>query len=313
MKSIWTETHRPTALEEMALPEETKSFLLKMLQRKGILPNLLLHGPPGSGKTSLSLILSKHYATPQDLLELNASSDREISVIRGKIKDFASTKSSLNRTKIVIMDECDYLTVDAQHCLRRVIEDTQKNTRFIFITNYISKVIDPIKSRLSLIYIPYSQKENSLIILQKIKEKENLNILTNELLFLLDATEGDMRKSITILQSTAMYDHPNEHRRIISELTGTIPVELTQRIFKVSTVAEILEEGKLLVREGYSVSSIIKELSKKASLLPSSLKLLSFLQNLSRIEEETLHGALDALQIFAVLSEVALFSPSRLP
>ncbi|KAG0441574.1 Replication factor C subunit 3 [Dictyocoela muelleri] len=136
MSKSLVEKYRPKTLDEMiGNPEITK--ILKNLNSS--LPNLLFYGPPGTGKTSAIKILCKNYET----LELNASDDRGIDTVRNQIKEFCTVSSTKNR--LVILDEVDSMSRDAQNALRRIIEDT--NTRFCLIGNYVNKIIQPIQSR----------------------------------------------------------------------------------------------------------------------------------------------------------------------
>ncbi|EIJ89696.1 uncharacterized protein NEPG_00769 [Nematocida parisii ERTm1] len=310
----WTEKYRPTELDSMALPSEIRDFFSSLLSGSYALPNIILHGPPGSGKTSLALILASKLTRKENVLELNASSDREISAIRGKIKTFAASKAHSGEIKIIIMDECDYLTADAQHCLRRIIEDTHRNTRFIFITNYINRVIDPIKSRLVPLYIPSTGERQSLEVLKRITKKEGIDITECSLLYILTLAEGDLRKAIVLLQTvgsctlekSSQLDTDAQHRAIIDEIAGVIPKELIQQILTASTVENVLSISKDIALMGYSAISVVHALSSYILTLNEiTPQLKDLLITLGSCESDMLCGGSDFIYLSRVVSSVA--------
>ncbi|KAI5184370.1 replication factor C subunit 2/4 [Nematocida homosporus] len=310
----WTEKYRPVTAEGLSLPADVRGLLGGLLQGNGSLPNLLLYGPPGSGKTSLALILSRGLTSRENTLELNASSDREISVIRGKLKQFAMTRAHSGEMKVVIMDECEYLTVDAQHCLRRILEDTQRNTRFIFITNYVNRVIDPIKSRLVAVAVPAASKEECLRVLQDIKEKEGLGLAVKDLEYIIEVSGGDMRRAITLLQTVGMARvETGSYRALIRELAGVVPSEMVDHAFQVRNVKDIIAVTEQLERSGYSALSLVQAFAQRALLLPEKRReVLELFQSLAGLEENIIRGGFDWIQIAAALAQVAQMNAALL-
>ena len=150
MPSIWTEKYRPRTFDDFIGQEEVIKRVKAMVEQKNI-PHMIFCGPAGVGKTTLSLIIAKTIfgdSWPENFLELNASDERGIDVIRVKVKEFAMTKAmGTDIPKIILLDESDALTRDAQQALRRTMEQYSRSTRFLFISNFFSKLIDPIKSR----------------------------------------------------------------------------------------------------------------------------------------------------------------------
>eukprot|EP00878_Enallax_costatus_P026559 GHUV01028505.1.p1 GENE.GHUV01028505.1~~GHUV01028505.1.p1 ORF type:complete len:210 (+),score=54.50 GHUV01028505.1:200-829(+) len=153
----WVEKYRPKTLDDVAAHKEIIDTI-KKLTNENRLPHLLLYGPPGTGKTSTILAVARQIyggAMQNMTLELNASDDRGIDVVREQIQDFASTRSVFsNKFKLVILDECDAMTRDAQFALRRVIEKYTRNTRFCLICNYVSKIIPALQSRCTRFRFP---------------------------------------------------------------------------------------------------------------------------------------------------------------
>lgn len=182
------------------------------------LPHMLFYGPPGTGKTSTILALAKELYGPEliksRVLELNASDERGISIVREKVKDFArsavSKPSEYSRNnypcppyKIIILDEADSMTGDAQSALRRTMENYSRITRFCLVCNYVTRIIDPIASRCSKFRFKALDETNALGRLEYIANEENVKYEPEALNKLLEASNGDLRRAITLLQSAA--------------------------------------------------------------------------------------------------------------
>jgi replication factor C subunit 3/5 len=163
----WVEKYRPSALQELISHEDIIKTIRKFISEDK-LPHLLFYGPPGTGKTSTILACAKEiYSTKECnsmVLELNASDDRGINVVRGQILNFASTRTIFNSGyKLVILDEADSMTNDAQNALRRIIEKFTENVRFCLICNYLSKIIPALQSRYVLLVLCTTNGGNTLI------------------------------------------------------------------------------------------------------------------------------------------------------
>lgn len=180
------------------------------------LPHMLFYGPPGTGKTSTILALAKELFGPEmfrtRVLELNASDERGISIVREKVKDFARMQLSnpppnykdrypCPPYKIIILDEADSMTQDAQSALRRTMETYSKITRFCLICNYVTRIIDPLASRCSKFRFKALDQGNASKRLEEIAKNENVNLESGAVNTLIRCSEGDLRKAITFLQS----------------------------------------------------------------------------------------------------------------
>lgn len=201
------EKYRPKHLKEMVSHEEILKTINLFLEKKNI-PHLLFHGPPGTGKTSCILAIARelygdHFS--KMTLELNASDDRGINIVRERIKDFCNSQSLMFKgTKLVILDEADMMTSAAQFALRRVIEKYTRNVRFCIICNQVSKIIPAIQSRCMKFRFSPLKKEQCATRVIHICEKEGINIDLNTIYKIIEIGRGDMRKILNILESTYM-------------------------------------------------------------------------------------------------------------
>nr|XP_054749314.1 replication factor C subunit 5-like [Lytechinus pictus] len=204
----WVEKYRPNSLDDLISHTEIINTIQKFI-KEDRLPHLLFYGPPGTGKTSTILAVAKQlYSTKEFnsmVLELNASDDRGIGIVRGSILNFASTRTIFKSGfKLVILDEADAMTNDAQNALRRVIEKFTENTRFCFICNYLSKIIPALQSRCTR--FRFGPLDNQQIVprLEYVVREENVDMTEDGKKALITLSKGDMRRVINILQSTSM-------------------------------------------------------------------------------------------------------------
>tara|TARA_B100000575_G_C23105606_1_gene638138 strand:+ start:188 stop:1096 length:909 start_codon:yes stop_codon:yes gene_type:complete len=194
--SLWVEKYRPSTLETYIGNEHLKSKVKIYLENEDV-PHLLLYGKAGTGKTTLAKIVVKNIDC--DYLYINASDENSVDAVRFKIKSFASTVG-FKETKVIILDEADYLTPNAQAALRNVMETFSKHCRFILTCNYVERIIDPIQSRCqSYKIVPPSKKEVALH-LKQILKAEFVEAELDDIALLVNAGYPDIRRVINSAQ-----------------------------------------------------------------------------------------------------------------
>ncbi|CAZ84445.1 unnamed protein product [Tuber melanosporum] len=287
----WVEKYRPKNLNDVSAQDHTISVLKRTLQSSN-LPHMLFYGPPGTGKTSTVLALAKELYGPElmksRVLELNASDERGISIVREKVKNFAritvSTASSTQSSnypcppyKIIILDEADSMTQDAQSALRRTMETYSKITRFCLICNYVTRIIDPLASRCSKFRFKPLDEENAKLRLEEIAKMENVEYEDGVIDALIKVSEGDLRKAITYLQSAARLHNPiirPKPKKItvksIQEIAGVIPDQTIDKLLEAcelekgkSAYSEISRLVQDIVADGWSAGQVVFQLYNK--------------------------------------------------
>ncbi len=266
---IWTEKYRPKKYEEM-VGQDSILKRVKSLTNSMNIPHLLFAGPAGTGKSTLALIVVKELYGDnwkENYLELNASDERGINIVREKVKDFARTKSLGNVPfKVIFLDEADALTPEAQQALRRTMENYSSTCRFIMSCNYSSKIIDPIQSRCAIFRFKLLEKKDVKKVIERIAKGENLEIGEEALEAIYEGSDGDCRRSVNLLQSLAAISP-----KITKELVGTIisdakPKEV--RVILDYALSGDFENAKnklldLMLKEALSGQDIIKSMQKE--------------------------------------------------
>ena len=264
----WTEKYRPVGLSEVVAHKAIVDVINKFADG-GQLPHLLFHGPPGTGKTSTILALAKElYGLnfSNMVLELNASDARGINVVRDEIQSFASTMRPFSTTfKLVIMDECDSMTKDAQFALRRIMEKYTQHTRFCLICNYASKVIPALQSRCTKFRFSPIASGDMLQRLRHIVNSENFSISDNSLATIQKLGEGDMRKTVNILQSVSLSASvvTDDAIHLITGHVGQLQVDELLRFLLNEPLQGTFEHfNRLKCTQNFALVDIVKPLSE---------------------------------------------------
>ncbi|KAI4483676.1 hypothetical protein M0804_007936 [Polistes exclamans] len=274
----WVEKYRPRTVEDVVEQAEVVE-VLKQCMDGGDFPNLLFYGPPGTGKTSTILAAARQlFGTmyKERILELNASDERGILVVRDKIKSFAqltagSIKKDGNKCppfKIIILDEADSMTNAAQAALRRTMEKESHSTRFCLICNYVSRIIEPLTSRCTKFRFKPLGEEKIIERLEYICEKEDLKAEKPVLVKIVEASGGDLRRAITCLQSVARLKGKGIEVTINDalEIIGFVPDDWLDNLMDVckskdNNKVEAFVEDFLL--EAFATSQVIEQLNER--------------------------------------------------
>ncbi len=227
MSELWVERHRPSSVREMK-GQRAVVDRLRAYADSGTFPHLMFAGPPGTGKTTAALALTRDVfgeGYRSNLLEMNASDERKLESIRTKVKQFARTAPMPGTTfKVIFLDEADALTPDAQGALRRIMEQFAETCRFILSCNYSSKIVEAIQSRCAVFRFRPLDEEKVLETVLEISKHEGINLDKGAAEAISKVSLGDLRKAITSLQVAASLD-PNVTRELVYETTATAPPE----------------------------------------------------------------------------------------
>jgi len=308
---IWTEKYRPSSFDEIKGQQEIVSKVKAFVEQKN-LPHLLFAGPAGIGKSTLALVTAKQMFGSewrQNFLELNASDERGIDVVRVKVKDFARTKAIGDVPfKIIFLDECDALTRDAQQALRRTMENYAATCRFILACNYSSKIIDPIQSRCAMFRFRPLAKEHMLEIVNVIGQKESLKLDEVAKFALIEVSGGDCRKLENVMQSCASITD-NITQDVVYSMASTAQPQEIKDLLDIAIKGDFLVARKqlldIMLRYGLSGLDVIKQIQKEVwDLDIGARQKVALIDKCGEIEFRLVEGSDEYLQLEALLAQI---------
>ena len=307
--SMWVERYRPQKLSDVAGQKDIIGSIRALIKEPADMPHLLFSGSAGVGKTTTALCIARQILGEHQrdyTLELNASDERGIGMVREKVKKF-SMFAGMGEVpfKIIILDEADEMTSDAQTALRRIIEDTAKYCRFILIANNISKIIDPIQSRCATFKFTALSKDDIVGRLKTVAEKEKVKSDKKGLEAIYDYTEGDLRHAINLMQATASTGRVSEES--VRSAAGLAKTEDVADILKMVLSGRIVDAREKMVElikvYGMSESDFLKYLSSAA--FKTEVGQGDILQVIAKYDYRVLVGANPEIQLSAMLAEIA--------
>lgn len=275
------------------------------------LPHLLLYGPPGTGKTSTIVATAKRMygsaaAYKSMTLELNASDARGIDVVRNEIKEFAGTKQLFNKgIKLIILDEADAMTQDAQFALRRIIEKYTKNARFCLICNYVSKIIPALQSRCTRFRFAPLKEEHIRNRLTEIATKENCHVTEDGINAILRLSEGDMRRVLNLLQATSMSSAMVDEKSVYLTSGAPLPTDVDKILF--ALLNEPFHQACHIIMDicqgnGYALADVVQEVTTKIIHTEmDSIPLAMILDGMSNVEHRLAFGTDERIQIASLV------------
>ena len=313
MENIWIEKYRPKILNDVVGQDEIIERLKAYVKTKNV-PHLLFAGPAGTGKTTCALALAKELygdSWKQNFIELNASDERGIGIIRGKIKNFART-SPIGKAefKIIFLDEADSLTADAQSALRRTIEKYTRICRFILSVNYSSRIIEPIQSRCTVFRFSPIKEDDVKKYMRKIATAEKIDITSDGLETLIFISKGDLRKAINVLQVGA-----SVNKKITAELlyetSATAKPEDVKALINTALAGNFMAARnqlyELLIKYGLSGEDIIKQIHQNIFdlAIPDESK-VRLIEKAGETEFRLIEGSNAHIQLEALLAQFSL-------
>ncbi len=312
-EDVWVEKYRPKTLDEMVGQNEIVPRL-KIFVAKKALPHLLFAGPAGTGKTTATLCIARELfgeAWQQNLLELNSSDERGIDTIRTKVKDYARTRPIGEVPfKIIMLDESDALTSDAQHALRRTMEKYTGTCRFILDCNYSSRIIEPIQSRCAVFRFKRLSEVDVEKMLKRIARAEKLTLTPEGIKALIYAGRGDIRKTINVLQSAASVKNKIDEKTVYDAVAAARPDDI-RNMLELALAGKFLEAREklqgLLIDKGLAGEDVIEQVHREIfNLKLSERAKVDLVDRLGEFSFRLVQGANERIQLEAMLAHFSL-------
>jgi len=312
MHDVWVEKYRPRKLSDV-IGQRHIVERLEAYVRTRSMPHMLFAGPAGCGKTTCAIALAKELYGEQwrhNLIELNASDERGIDIVRGKIKDFARAASIGQADfKIIFLDEADSLTSDAQAALRRTMERYTQTCRFVLSCNYSSKIIEPIQSRCAVFRFRPLVEGDVKTYLARIAAGEKIEVTDDGFVSIISMSAGDLRKATNILQVAASMGKRVDPEAVYESTAAVRPAEIYDLLttaLKGSFISARSKLDELIVKHGLSGEDIIAGIHRAVFDLPvSEDSKIRLVDRVGEAEFRMVSGASERIQLEALLAHVA--------
>ena len=311
---MWVEKYRPKVLSELLNQKDIKGSLSGLIKNQSEMPHLLFSGSAGVGKTTTAICVSREILGDvwrDYTLELNASDERGINMVRERVKKFSRFAGFDSQIpfKIIILDEADEMTADAQTALRRIIEDTAKFCRFILIANNISKIIDPIQSRCAVFKFTRIEEKDIIEQLKIISKKEKIKVDDKGLNEITKYAKGDMRHAINLLQAVASTG--NITQSSVKSTAGLTKTNDVSGVLKLAISGKLQDARNKMIElikvYGMSESDFLKYINQALfEEKPENLEDMS--QIIANYDYRILSGSNSEIQLSAMLAELGKFS-----
>lgn len=311
MQTIWVEKYRPRKLSEVIGQKAIVERLVSYVRTRSM-PHMLFAGPAGSGKTTCAMALAREMygdGWRNNLIELNASDERGIDVVRGKIKDFARAATIGGDFKIIFLDEADSLTSDAQAALRRTMERYTATCRFILSCNYSSKIIEPIQSRCAVFRFKPLTEADVKVYLMRIASAEVFEVKQDGLDAITSLAAGDLRKATNVLQVAASTSKIIDQEAVYESTASIRPSEIDDLLtiaLKGNFTAARSKLDDLIVRHGLSGEDIVQGIHRAVFDLPvSEDSKIRLIDRVGEAEFRIVSGSSERIQLEALLAHFA--------